>query len=214
MKWFLRIWLLVFCGIPAGFLVVGVFQIFSQKQKIDTFVSVEAVVLSSRVKTVTTTDSDGDTSTSYKPLINYSYGVNGQNYKSDIAYPLGNESASRDWANSIVRQFPKGKTVQAYYNPDQPDEAFLIRDLSYRPYLFTQAPMLFLLVGVLVVMYANWGGRPVVPPVPKEEGGFRLLPKRSLSRRRWTLFAGTVAWYSLGGLTRAIALKRCGLRVA
>ena len=201
MKWFPLVWTAGFCGIPAVFIVVGTFQVVQQKEKLDTFVPVEAVVLSTRVETVTSTDSDGHTSTSYKPVINYSYAAGGRNLKCDAAFPKADTSGSSDWANSIVRQFPKDKPVTAYYNPDQPDDAFLIRELSYEPYVFTQFPMLFLLIGVLVWTYSGWGGRKVKPPTPRAGGGFLLRAKRSLARRRWTLLAMTALWYGVGTLS-------------
>jgi hypothetical protein len=201
MKSFMRIWMLLFCGIPGIILIVGVFLIYFQKQKIDTFVAVDAVVLSASVDTVISTDKDGHTSTSYQPLIHYAYEIDGQAYDCDVAFPLGNSSASRAWANSIVQKFPKGKRVTAYYNPAQRDDAFLIRELSYFPYAFAQFPMLFWLIAALVWIYLGGGGREVKPPTSRPGGGFFLRPKRSLSRRCWLLLGVTIFWYSLGGLT-------------
>ena len=203
MKWFLRIWTLLFCGIPTVFVVLGFSQIFSQKAKIDTFLPVDAVVLSTRVETVTSTDSDGHTSTSYRPIVDYTYTVNDRQYQCDIVYPIGSISAGSSWANSVVQKFPKEKGVTAYHNPDQPDDAFLIRDLSYMPYMFTQFPMLFWFIGAMVWTFAGGGGGRIKPPQPGDGGGYRLKPKRSLAKRRITLMVMTLIWYGLGVFTTA-----------
>ena len=201
MKWFMRIWLAMFCGIPTVFFVMGIFMILSQKQKIDTFVPVDAVVLLTDIKEVTSTDSDGHSSTSYRPVINYSYTVNAEKYESNNVNPLGKIAASRSWAKSVVQQYPKEKQITAYYNPDRPDDAFLVCDLEYEPYLFAQFPMLFWMIGAVVWTYAGGRGKRVRPPEPKDEGGFILRPKRSLAKRRWTLLTMTAIWYALGTLT-------------
>ncbi|MFB6140005.1 MAG: DUF3592 domain-containing protein [Halosimplex sp.] len=58
--------------------------------------------------------------------VTYRYTVDGQTYESDNVYPGG--QPSKDNADKIVSQYPPGATVTAHYNPDDPSQAFLIKD--------------------------------------------------------------------------------------
>jgi len=198
MKWFMRIWLLMFCGIPLIFLAIGAQQILSERRKINTYQPIKATVISSKVETRTSTDSDGNRSTSYEPVVTYTYSLDGKNYQCDDALPISGYSAGRFWARSIVKQFPSGKRTTAFFNPEDPNQAFLIKEYSYLPYVFVQFPLLFLMVGVTVGLAFRPPKRKLAPPKIDRGQQYRLRPKRSLFRRRLAAFVITGIWWGIG----------------
>jgi hypothetical protein len=76
--------------------------------------------------------------------IAYQYQVGGQSHKnSRISF-----SSSSGNANQIVARYPKGKSVQVYYNPDKPKQAVLIPGgdgFNIVPYIFSTV---FVLLGI------------------------------------------------------------------
>jgi hypothetical protein len=63
-----------------------------------------------------------DRRTSNAPVVTYRYEVNGKSFQSDVR-SFGYEST----ADEIFRDYPEGKVVKVYYNPDNPAEATLIK---------------------------------------------------------------------------------------
>ena len=81
-------------------------------------------IIESRLIESTSTDSDGMTSTTYRPTIRYSYEVGGKNYQGDrlnrgmsMAYDAGTAR--------IMARYPMDGTVTVYYNPASPAELAL-----------------------------------------------------------------------------------------
>jgi hypothetical protein len=76
--------------------------------------------------------------------IAYQYQVGGQSHKnSRISF-----SSSSGNANQIVARYPKGKSVQVYYNPDKPKQAVLIPGgdgFNIVPYIFSTV---FVVLGI------------------------------------------------------------------
>jgi hypothetical protein len=83
-------------------------------------------VLESRVVESLSTDSDGDTSTTYKPYVKYEYSVIGATYTSDhIGIGPAVSSSNLRKAQDAVNRMPVGGTVTVFYNPDDPSDAVL-----------------------------------------------------------------------------------------
>jgi hypothetical protein len=143
-------------AVVGTFLGFFVYPIYKARQAIH-FHQTDGTVIASRVKTATTR-SDGRTSTSHTPIIEYRYTVDGREYVNDdytFVYMEANESGQ---AGKIVSDHPEGKAVTVYYNPDAPQEAVLDRNInpiSWFLMLFLQ-PFLLVAVGLLVWL-------PVVP---------------------------------------------------
>jgi hypothetical protein len=101
---------------------------------------VPATVISSDVGTVH--HSKGD---SYKPVVVYSYRFDGFQFQAATVTPI-DISAGQAWAQSIVSRYHPGNTTTAYVNPDDPNRAFIYRQVSLMPLLFVVIPGL---VGLL-----------------------------------------------------------------
>jgi hypothetical protein len=86
--------------------------------------TIPGAVLASRVDIHTTTDSEGHTSTTYRPMVDYQYSIMGQEYRaSRIAF--GANTFNRKKSDSIIAKYPAGQQVMVHYNPDKPEDAVL-----------------------------------------------------------------------------------------
>lgn len=85
---------------------------------------IPGVVLSSTVVQHESTDSDGGSSVSYEPKVEYQYNVMGQTYTAKrIAY--GANSFDYKKASEIASRYPAGAQVNVHYNPDKAKDATL-----------------------------------------------------------------------------------------
>jgi hypothetical protein len=111
----------------AGF---GGYMWMEQGERIDSYESTEATVLSSEVDVETRNDpDDSGTERTYVPEVTYEYTVDGETYESENVFPgPGESSAGQDRAETIVGNHPEGETVTAYYDPDNPSNSFLIKN--------------------------------------------------------------------------------------
>lgn len=84
----------------------------------------EGRVAASRVETITSTDSDGETSTSYEVVVTYDYAVEGRRYRSERLYLNAHEIFSYpEDAQAELRTYPVGTALDVSYDPDDPGDA-------------------------------------------------------------------------------------------
>jgi len=128
---------IVFTGIG---IVIALFGYTTYKTGVEStdWPTVDGVIIRSEIEQQTvTTEKDGKKKTEVKsyPKIAYQYQVGGQEYKGTKISFL----SSSGNANQIVSQYPKGKTVRVYYNPDKLKQAVLVpgnSDLNFVPFIF------------------------------------------------------------------------------
>ena len=121
----------LFVAIFAGVGIYLLIRFNKDKQKAassQSWPSASGRIVEARVAESTSTDSDGDRSTCYSPQIVYEYEVLGSPLRGDKIY-VGLKSSSSNYkkAQEKVAQYPIGKTVSVYYNPDDPTDAVLER---------------------------------------------------------------------------------------
>lgn len=125
-----RILIIAFSFIWMGFTVlvthVMTDGIKQQNAAHDTFVPVQARVISSRVAT-STTGAGNTRSISYSPDIRYSYTHEGRDYESS-SYWLTGETFGRSAAEDIVARYPAGQIAEAFIDPQNPQESVLNRE--------------------------------------------------------------------------------------
>ena len=120
-------------GIGLGFIftLIGVIllvvAIVSRKkaQKAKSWPTAQGTVISSEVRTHQDISSDdGHSSTSYEPLVKYSYTVNNISYTgSRIGY--GANMFDRNTAQNMANRYMAGSTLPVYYNPIDPHDSVL-----------------------------------------------------------------------------------------
>ena len=64
------------------------------------------------------------------PYIRYSYFVDGESYSNDDIVLFDLDEGNFGFSISLVDQHPKGSEVTAYYNPENPDQAVLMKGFS------------------------------------------------------------------------------------
>jgi hypothetical protein len=188
-----------FIAVAGIFLAVGGWNVWQQADKLSRYAPTEATVLGTDVKRDVSTDSDGDRSVSYTPMVDYRYEVDGETYQGGRVTPLDAGSSDRGWAEGVARRFNEVDTVTIYYDPASPGDAFLLRHVSFFPYIFVVFPMLFLVLGVAAV--AGLGTGSPKADQPQHLGGrrYRVKPRASMQKKLIVALIGVGLWYGLGG---------------
>lgn len=101
--------------------LVGIFNLVKASAS-KRWPSTNGKVIDAKVRVSTSTDNEGSTSTSYVPHIEYEYRVNNAPYTSTRRTIGSGQTGygSRNRANAIVEQYPVGKSVPVYYDPQNP----------------------------------------------------------------------------------------------
>tara|TARA_B100000586_G_scaffold239565_1_gene191874 strand:+ start:278 stop:1648 length:1371 start_codon:yes stop_codon:yes gene_type:complete len=116
-------------------IVVGIFIVGSEVgiiyQQLDTsdWEEIPATVSISEIREYETCGEDGCFSNDY-PYIRYSYFVDGESYSNDDIVLFDLDEGDFGFSISLVDQHPKGSEVTAYYNPENPDQAVLMKGFS------------------------------------------------------------------------------------
>jgi hypothetical protein len=84
--------------------------------------STEGTVISGEVATVHSSKG----SSKSKPVIRYSFAVNGVEYESD-RYSSTMVRGSSFWAKEVVDKYSAGSTIKVYYNPENPVKSVIDR---------------------------------------------------------------------------------------
>lgn len=136
------------CGLTGVFIGFVAHAIYKSYDAHKHFVTTEGTVLTAEVKTVS--DSDGDT---YKPLIKYSYVVDGVEHTS-VRYAVSSFSSSnRSYSADIVEAHPSGKKITVWYDPREPDQAAISIETSCLYYFLLLFLQPFILVGLGGIVY-------------------------------------------------------------
>ena len=144
-----RVMLFVMAAFCCLFLGIGVTSLVKEQRRLWLFQPVTATVLSTRVEEHS--DSDGST---YEPVVVYRYRVAGREYTASRVTPL-EESRSGRWARRVTARYQVGSEYTAYYDPEHPEEAFLLRSRSVIPWAFIAIP----LIGMVLILVGLRGTR-------------------------------------------------------
>jgi hypothetical protein len=150
---------IVFAAFGLVMLGVGVREWLMQRSTLAAAQPVPATITKSEVFTSRSADTDRsvqrNTSTStYRPEVSFEYEVGGVRYTSDLLRPsiIVTGYASREAAAELLTPYPLGARVTAHVDPAHPERAFL----DVTP---TSAPMVFIIVGLLLIPVAWFGSR-------------------------------------------------------
>ena len=136
---FLLIFVVVFCGFGAW----GIYQQFRVRH----FLPVQAEVTHSEVGV----NRDGDGIT-FHPDIRFRYQVDGQIHDTGQYRIQRISSSGRSGKQKVVRRYPVGSIVQAWYDPDKPEAAVINNAFSFFPVIFLAVggDVLGIIIGVWV----------------------------------------------------------------
>ena len=114
---------LVFLLLGVIFLIVGLVAMKRAKAA-QSWPSMPGTVARTEVVQHEDSDSEGNTSVTYEPVVEYNYSVMGQPFTGKrIAF--GTNRYDYKKAQEIVTRYPAGSRVNVYYNPDKPKDAVL-----------------------------------------------------------------------------------------
>ena len=123
-------------GLTSGLIILfGIFIVGSEVgttiQQLGTsdWEEIPATVSISEIREYETCGEDGCNSNDY-PYIRYSYFVDGESYSNDDIVLFDLDEGDFGFSISLVDQHPKGSEVTAYYNPENPDQAVLMKGFS------------------------------------------------------------------------------------
>jgi hypothetical protein len=94
------------------------------------------------------TDSDGGDS--YSPEITYTYSVNNIDQENNTIKFGENSYSSRRKAEGIAANYPVGKNVTVYYDPEQPDKSVLEPGVSAGSYIVLGIGVFFILLTLIL----------------------------------------------------------------
>ncbi len=147
----LGIFALMFGGLGIMLIVVGSREFFSQRRIMATAVPVEATILSTRVVSSRSMDTDTRTlrdnsTTSHTPEVRFAYTFQGARYESEMLYPriIHRGYASAESAAAEIAAYQAGAVTKAYVDASAPERGFLRMEQS-------SGPVWFMVAGVLVL---------------------------------------------------------------
>jgi hypothetical protein len=121
------LFVLIFAGVGI-FLIYRSLQSRKQAEASQAWPGTQGVVSEARVTSSSHTDSDGETSYSYSPHVEYTYQVGGQEYLGqNITFGFKQGYGSPAKAEAITARYPAGGAVTVYYDPANPQQAVLER---------------------------------------------------------------------------------------
>lgn len=110
-------------------------------------------IITSTIVQHESTDSDGSSSTSYEPVVEYRYTVIG-NPMMGKKIAFGANQFDYRTAQKVVARYPAGAQVQVHYNPDKPTEAVL-ETRANGGLVFLVIGVVSLIVGILIPVFAG-----------------------------------------------------------
>lgn len=142
-------WLFLFLSI---FLIVGIgliiwgAQILKNASVSSDWPGVQGEIIGSSVREEQ--DEDG---TTYYADVSYVYVAADRRYTADTVN-FGQYGGSRNHAAGIVRQYPVGKTVMVYYDPEEPETAVLEPGVTWSSYLVLAIGFLFASIPLIILV--------------------------------------------------------------
>jgi hypothetical protein len=144
---------LIFLGAGVGLLVLGTGQLKKARAS-ESWPSVQGIVVSSTVER----SSEHDNTDHYQASVVYEYAVDGVTYSCNrVSY--GATRGLQEEAQAEAKRYPKGKRVEVYYDPDDPDVAVLEPGKAGEPYLWLGLGGAFAVVGLIGLGVAVFAGR-------------------------------------------------------
>jgi len=164
----------------------------TQHRKIVSYLPVEATVISSRVVVRRSSKS-----TSYAPAVVYRFTAKGRDWQGRDVFPIG-QSGSRSWAAGVAASYRAGRKTQAYYDPANPVNSFLIRHYSFFPYIFFLLGMGFSSAGVAILIGRGSPAKKPAQPIEGVSGWYEVAATSTIADRRRAALIGTILWGALG----------------
>jgi Protein of unknown function (DUF3592) len=183
-------------GIPLWLYIGSYKEMQRQHHIVATYQEIQAKVVSSGTKEWTGSHDVKH----YDAVILYRYEVNGRTYQSDVLAPIllwGSE----EWADSIVAGYRAGQTCTAYYDPENPGQAILLRHHYLSPYRELLMMAFVLTGGSFFVSYLWYAKKRKLTPA--DDGWFAIAPESGERQKLFSAKVCTAVWYVFGSIPAA-----------
>jgi hypothetical protein len=194
-KWFfVSLVLLTICGSLFAAWRQGIVCILEESRAFANYKIVTAEVISSKINKYPSPKSHRRYY--YEPIVEYRYSVDGKEYVSNRVAVLTRHG--HNWSHTIVERYAKGKEVQAYYDPQNPSEAFLLREYYFGPYGNALIIMPLLVCGICmgIWVWTEWFKRR--KPIAADNNWFEIKPEISIKSKFVESIFITFLWYIAG----------------
>lgn len=117
----------VFFLLGIGLVIFGIVQRKKAKTA-ETWPTASGSIVSARLDQNTRIEHDDDhtsTSTSYTPIVEYTYEIGGKTYRGNRVFPGASMSYDHGTAQGIVNRYQPGSVVTVHYDPADPTQAVL-----------------------------------------------------------------------------------------
>jgi hypothetical protein len=88
----------------------------------------------------------------YSPDVIYEYSVNNEPYTGSRIKSIDGSTSSYSSVQKTLQKYAEGKEIDVYYNPETPEISMLEPGAGFFTYLIKYAPLLFCLVGILILL--------------------------------------------------------------
>jgi len=131
----------VFALIGVAIAGYGFTQYQGQQDYLENTENISATVTDNSIRT----DSSRRGGIDYQAEISFEYSFQGENFSSNFIHPLDTDKEfnSETEAEKFLEDYQEGETVDAFVDPDNPDEAFLKAERS-------SEPLLMMIIGALL----------------------------------------------------------------
>ena len=149
--YFIIIVCLIFIGTGIGMLI-KLAQSYDKLQKSKHWLTTIGKIISSELDMQTTTDAEGNQSTTYLAKILFSYEVDGVTYESDcINFDYGMRTSNISKQQSMVEQYPMGREITVFYDSENPQQSVLEKrvDATFTTILVSTV---FIAIGIIIAI--------------------------------------------------------------
>lgn len=140
----------IFLLLGAGLIVLAFVQ-RAKAKKAEEWPVAPGVILNSGLSEHRSHDSDGSSSISYRPEVQYQYSIMGQKYTGNRIF-FGNASYDYNTANRKIAPYPQGTQVNVHYDPANPSNAVLETKASGN-WILILIGIVFLVIGVMSAVH-------------------------------------------------------------
>ena len=117
-------------------------------QKSRSWPTASGTVLDSGMESHQSRDDDGDIKTTYGATIQYKYTVDGQEFVGDRRTFSNVRTSSVRNTEKILERYPRGSSVDVFYDPDDPSSSVLESGVGAATYILLLVPIGFLVFGI------------------------------------------------------------------
>ena len=122
-------------GVGLGLLLVGAawsagfafahFRAAGKAKAAESWPTAFGKILAAQVKVEESSNSDGDSTTWYNPVVEYAYTANGRELEGRTLRFGNPRSANRKKADAAIAPYAVGSSIPVRYNPEHPEESVL-----------------------------------------------------------------------------------------